>query len=47
MYIVMKNSHLSVFYFYFLGRNLDDVIYTLIKNFGEGSDYFKVIISLI
>ena len=25
------------------GKNLDEVISTLVKNFGEGSDYFKVV----
>jgi len=28
------------------GRNLDEVISTLVKNFGEGSDYFKVLVSV-
>jgi WASH complex subunit 7 len=27
-------------------KNLDDVIKTLVKNFGEGSDYFKVLVSV-
>lgn len=28
------------------GRNLDGVISTLVKNFGEGSDYFKVLVNV-
>lgn len=28
------------------GANLDEVISTLIKNFGEGSDYFKVLVNV-
>jgi hypothetical protein len=28
------------------GGNLDDVIDTLVKNFGEGSDYFKVLVNV-
>eukprot|EP01038_Epipyxis_sp_PR26KG_P006379 gene6379-8787_t len=28
------------------GKNLDDVINTLVKNFGEGSDYFKVLVNV-
>eukprot|EP01035_Chromulina_nebulosa_P017779 gene17779-23383_t len=28
------------------GKNLDDVISTLIRNFGEGSDYFKVLVNV-
>eukprot|EP00606_Chrysophyceae_sp_TOSAG23-5_P000989 GSChrysophyteH2.ASY1.ANO1.1643.1 assembled CDS len=28
------------------GRNLDEVIDTLVKNFGEGSDYFKVLVNV-
>jgi WASH complex subunit 7 len=27
-------------------KNLDDVIRTLVKNFGEGSDYFKVLVNV-
>jgi WASH complex subunit 7 len=27
-------------------KNLDEVIATLIKNFGEGSDYFKVLVKV-
>lgn len=26
--------------------NLDDTIATLVKNFGEGSDYFKVLVNV-
>ena len=28
------------------GKNLDEVISTLVKNFGEGSDYFKVLVNV-
>ena len=28
------------------GKNLDDVICTLIKNFGEGSDFFKILVAV-
>ncbi len=28
------------------GRNLDETISTLVKNFGEGSDYFKVLVNV-
>jgi len=28
------------------GKNLDEVIATLVKNFGEGSDYFKVLVNV-
>lgn len=28
------------------GRNLDEVIATLVRNFGEGSDYFKVLVNV-
>jgi WASH complex subunit 7 len=27
-------------------KNLDNVINTLVKNFGEGSDYFKVLVNV-
>ena len=27
-------------------KNLDEVIDTLLKNFGEGSDYFKVLVNV-
>ena len=29
------------------GRNLDEVVATLLRNFGAGSDYFKVVLPLL
>ena len=29
------------------GRNLDEVVATLLRNFGAGSDYFKVVLPLV
>ena len=29
------------------GRNLDEVVATLLRNFGAGSDYFKVVLPVV